>query len=102
MILLELLEQQLKAMADKNRLTLLACMKNGEVCVCDFVEVLGISQPAVSQQLKKLKDAGIITERKDGTWKYYRLAEALPNVVKVVIDTLEANDTCRCGGISCS
>lgn len=61
---MDLLEQQLKALADKNRLTLLACMKNGEVCVCDFVEVLGISQPAVSQQLKKLKDAGIILERK--------------------------------------
>lgn len=93
---------QLKAMADKNRLTLLACMKNGEVCVCDFVEVLSISQPAVSQQLKKLKDAGIILERKAGTWKYYRLAEDLPTVVKAVVDSLEANDTCRCGGSSCS
>ena len=99
---MELLEQQLKAMADKNRLTLLACMKNGEVCVCDFVEVLGVSQPAVSQQFKKLKDAGIILERKAGTWKYYRLAEELPLVVKAVIETLEANDTCRCGGTSCS
>lgn len=99
---MELLELQLKAMADKNRLKLLACMKNGEVCVCEFVEVLGISQPAVSQQLKKLKDAGIILERKEGIWKYYRLAEELSNVVKAVIDILEANDTCRCGGISCS
>lgn len=99
---MDLLEQQLKAMADKNRLTLLACMKNGEVCVCDFVDVLGISQPAVSQQLKKLKDAGIITERKEGTWKYYRLAEPLPHVVKAVINNIEANDTCRCGGTSCS
>lgn len=99
---MDLLEQQLKAMADKNRLTLLSCMKNGEVCVCDFMEVLGISQPAVSQQLKKLKDAGIITERKEGTWKYYRLAEDLPNVVKVVIDAIEANDTCHCGGATCS
>ncbi|MEK4628899.1 MAG: metalloregulator ArsR/SmtB family transcription factor [Solibacillus sp.] len=99
---LELLEVQLKAMADKNRLTLLSCLKNGEVCVCDFVEVLGISQPAVSQQLKKLKEAGIILERKDGTWKYYRLAEDLPLVVSSVIKSLEANDTCRCMGSSCS
>lgn len=96
------LEQLLKALADKNRLTLLSCMKNGEVCVCDFVDVLKISQPAVSQQLKKLKDAGIIVERKDGTWKYYRLSEQLHPVVKVVIDTLDADDTCRCGGNSCS
>lgn len=96
------LEQLLKALADKNRLTLLRCMKNGEVCVCDFVDVLKISQPAVSQQLKKLKDAGIIAERKDGTWKYYRLSEQLHPVVKAVIDTLDADDTCRCGGNSCS
>ena len=100
--MLDLLEQQLKAMADKNRLTLLACMKNGEVCVCDFVEVLGISQPAVSQQLKKLKDAGIILERKKGTWKYYRIAEQLSPVVEAVINELEADDGCRCGGSTCS
>ena len=99
---MDLLEKQLKALADKNRLTLLACMKNGEVCVCDFVEVLGISQPAVSQQLKKLKDAGIILERKKGTWKYYRIAEQLSPVVKAVINELEADDGCRCGGNTCS
>ena len=99
---MELLEKQLKALADKNRLTLLSCMKNGEVCVCDFVEVLGISQPAVSQQLKKLKEANIITERKDGTWKYYRLAKELSPVVQAVILELPANDTCRCEGTTCS
>lgn len=96
------LELILKALADKNRLTLLSCMKNGEVCVCDFVDILNISQPAVSQQLKKLKDAGIIAERKDGTWKYYRLSAQLHPVVTAVIDTLDADDTCRCGGNSCS
>ena len=99
---MDLLEQQLKALADKNRLTLLACMKNGEVCVCDFVEVLGISQPAVSQQLKKLKDAGIILERKEGTWKYYRIAEQLSPVVEVVINELEAEDGCHCRNGTCS
>jgi len=99
---LDLLEQQLKALADKNRLTLLACMKNGEVCVCDFVEVLGISQPAVSQQLKKLKDAGIILERKEGTWKYYRIAEQLSPVVEAVINELEAEDGCHCRNGTCS
>lgn len=99
---MELLEKQLKALADKNRLTLLSCMKNGEVCVCDFVEVLGVSQPAVSQQLKKLKEANIITERKDGTWKYYRLTEELSPVVQAVIAELPANDTCRCEGTKCS
>lgn len=95
------LTKQLKALADENRLTLLSSMKNGEVCVCDFVDVLKISQPAVSQQLKKLKDVGIIQERKEGTWKYYRLSEELSPIVKTVIEALEIETTCHCSGTSC-
>lgn len=98
---LHILEKQLKALADKNRLTLLSCLKNGEVCVCDLVEVLHISQPAVSQQLKKLKEAGIILERKNGIWKYYRLAEPLPEVVNAVLNELPTTG-CRCEESSCS
>lgn len=63
---LTIMEKQLKAVSDANRLKLLACLKQGEVCVCDLVDVLQVSQPAVSQQLRKLKDAGIILERKKG------------------------------------
>lgn len=94
------LEKQLKAVADKNRLLLLACMKKGEVCVCDFVEQLHISQPAVSQQLKKLKEAGIIKERKEGTWNYYRLAENPSPIIQNILDALESVD-CQ-HGKSCS
>ena len=54
---LELMAKQLKAVSDLNRLKLLACLKKGELCACDFVGVLQVSQPAVSQQLKKLKEA---------------------------------------------
>ena len=60
---IELMAKQLKAVSDPNRLKLLACLKKSEVCACDFVDVLHISQPAVSQHLKKLKEAGIIVER---------------------------------------
>lgn len=95
------LTKQLKALADENRLTLLSCMKNGEVCVCDFVDVLQISQPAVSQQLKKLKDVDIIRERKEGTWKYYRLAEDLSPVVQSVIDELIVETACHCRTTGC-
>lgn len=86
---MELMTKQLKAVSDLNRLKLLACLKNGEVCVCDFVDVLNISQPAVSQQLKKLKEAGIIVERPVGTWKHYRLNEDLPPFIQAIIDQLE-------------
>ncbi|EMR07191.1 HTH-type transcriptional repressor AseR [Bhargavaea cecembensis DSE10] len=100
---IQLMEKQLKALADCNRLKVLSCLKSGEVCVCDFVDVLGISQPAVSQHLRKLKEAGIVTERKRGTWKHYRLAEGLTPIVQTVIDELEATVTCECGSaeVSC-
>jgi ArsR family transcriptional regulator len=86
---IEQMAQQLKAVSDPNRLKLLACLKKGEVCVCDFVDVLQISQPAVSQQLKKLKDAGIILERKKGTWKHFRLNETQPPYIQAIIEQLE-------------
>ncbi|PYF07320.1 ArsR/SmtB family transcription factor [Ureibacillus chungkukjangi] len=93
---LQLLEKQLKAVSDTNRLTLLSCLKSGEVCVCDFVDVLGISQPAVSQHLKKLEEAGIITARKLGTWKHYRIVENPSPIIKTVLDQLEERELCNC------
>ena len=93
---IQLIEKQLKALADQNRLKLVACLKNGEVCVCDFVDVLGISQPAVSQHLRKLKEADILAERKVGTWKHYRLLEPLSPVVQSVVDELESIEICDC------
>ncbi|SIT91804.1 ArsR/SmtB family transcription factor [Edaphobacillus lindanitolerans] len=97
---IQLMDKQLKALADSNRLKLLSCLKSGEVCVCDFVEVLGISQPAVSQHLRKLREAGIVTERKVGTWKHYRLVDELTPIVQSVVDELESDSACRCNSVN--
>ena len=93
---IEQMAKLLKAVSDPNRLKLLACLKKGEVCACDFVEVLHISQPAVSQQLKKLKEAGIIVERPVGTWKHYRLNEVQQPYIQVIIDHLDETAVIRC------
>lgn len=93
---IELMEKQLKAVADLNRLKILACLKRGEVCVCDFTEVLNISQPAVSQHLRKLKEAGIIAERKVGTWKHYRIHEQQTELMHNILATVEEQPTCDC------
>ncbi|MEK4229695.1 ArsR/SmtB family transcription factor [Solibacillus sp. FSL H8-0538] len=93
---LDFMEKQLKAVADANRLKLLACLKKGEVCVCDFVDVLGISQPAVSQHLRKLKEAGIITERKVGTWKHYRIVEDQTALMVGILQQIAPLSTCDC------
>lgn len=86
---LSIMEKQLKAVSDTNRLKLLASIKNGEVCVCDLVDILQVSQPAVSQQLRKLKEADIILERKKGTWKHYRLNDIQTPYIQAIIDELE-------------
>ena len=93
---IELMAKRLKAVSDPNRLKLLACLKNGELCACDFVDVLNVSQPAVSQQLKKLKEAGIIVERPSGTWKHYRLNDHLPPYIQAIIDELEELSIIKC------
>jgi DNA-binding transcriptional ArsR family regulator len=54
-----------KALADPTRLKILDCVKSGEKCICEIIPLTGKSQPNVSQHLKVMKQAGIITERKD-------------------------------------
>ena len=93
---IEMMVKQLKAASDVNRLKLLACLKIGEICACDFVNVLHISQPAVSQHLKKLKEVDIIVERPVGTWKYYRLNEEQQPYIQAIIDQLEEIPIIKC------
>lgn len=65
-----------KALADPHRLTMLATLARAgdEVCVCDFTDALPLEQPTVSHHLKILRDAGLVTGERRGTWVYYRLA----------------------------
>jgi len=64
------------ALADPARLRLisiLAAAEGGEVCVCEFVEPLGKSQPTVSHHLKVLGDAGLVVGDRRGKWVWYSL-----------------------------
>ncbi len=68
-----------KALGDPVRLRLLSKVStapSGEACVCDLLDV-GVSQPTVSHHLKKLREAGLLTSRREGTWVYYRLAPGI-------------------------
>src|SRR5579871_754063 len=66
-----------KAIADPHRLTILATLARAddEVCVCDFTDGLPLNQPTVSHHLRILREAGLVTCERRGTWVYYRLAE---------------------------
>ena len=66
-----------KALADPHRLTIVATLAraDAEVCVCDFTGALPLNQPTVSHHLRILREAGLVTCRRRGTWVYYRLAD---------------------------
>jgi ArsR family transcriptional regulator, arsenate/arsenite/antimonite-responsive transcriptional repressor len=77
-----------KALADPARLQLLALIKsseNGEACVCDLTEPVGLSQPTVSHHLKVLADAGLVRREKRGIWAWYALVpERLAEIADVL------------------
>ena len=66
----------LKAIADPVRLRLISLVgahTDGEACVCDLTEPVGLAQPTVSHHLKILLEAGILTREQRGKWAYYQL-----------------------------
>jgi len=64
-----------KAFADINRLKIVKLLKEGELCVCELTVALDNSQSTVSHHLSILKNAGVIKERKEGKWSYFRLSD---------------------------
>jgi ArsR family transcriptional regulator len=62
------------ALADRTRLRLLNLMNGREVCVCYFVEILKQSQPKISRHLAYLRNAGIVSARREGKWMHYSIA----------------------------
>ena len=61
------------ALADPTRLRLLNLMDGREVCVCYFVEILKQSQPKISRHLAYLRNAGIVSARREGKWMHYSI-----------------------------
>ncbi len=62
-----------KALADETRLRIIALLSHGELCVCHLQDALKLPQPNVSRQLGILRSAGLVEDRRDGSWVYYRL-----------------------------
>jgi ArsR family transcriptional regulator len=61
------------ALSDETRLGVLDMLRDGERCVCDLQDALGAAQSRLSFHLKVLKEAGLVTDRKEGRWSYYAL-----------------------------
>ncbi|MGW0554829.1 ArsR/SmtB family transcription factor [Streptomyces sp. NPDC002926] len=77
-----------KALSDPVRLRLfsrIASYPGGEACVCDISDV-GVSQPTVSHHLKKLREAGLLTSQRRGTWVYYQVAPSVVAAMAAMLD----------------
>ncbi|MGH7513082.1 MAG: ArsR/SmtB family transcription factor [Gemmatimonadales bacterium] len=80
--------QLFHALSDQTRLSILQRLRLGERCVCDLTDALDAAQSRLSFHLKVLKEAGLVSDRREGRWMYYTLnADALAEVAGLV-DTM--------------
>jgi ArsR family transcriptional regulator len=61
------------ALSDETRLAIIVLLKDGERCVCELQEPLRSAQSRLSFHLKVLKEAGLVSDRREGRWSYYTL-----------------------------
>jgi ArsR family transcriptional regulator len=81
----------MKALSDPNRVRILKLLKDGELCVCEIQDLLGLAQSTVSSHMKQLEKAGLVLRRRQGTWILYRLAgDAAATYAKTILAHLTA------------
>lgn len=82
-----------KSLADdiRTRITLLIA-REGELCVCELTAALEQSQPKISRHLALLRSSGLLADRRQGQWVYYRLHPELPSwVIEMLKGVVDAN-----------
>ena len=77
----------MKALSDPNRVKIIKMLQHKSMCVCEMQAALSIAQPTVSNHLKVLEDAGLVTYQKDGLWVNYSLSKGSSSYA----DTLQEN-----------
>ena len=80
-----------KALSDSNRARAVMALSGGELCVCQFIELLGLAPSTVSKHMAVLHQAGLVETRKDGRWVYYRLPTRPDPVVRDALKWLAAS-----------
>ncbi|MBZ7421839.1 MULTISPECIES: metalloregulator ArsR/SmtB family transcription factor [Enterobacterales] len=76
-----------KNLSDETRLSIVMLLREaGELCVCEIIGVLNESQPKISRHLAMLRETGLIMDRRDGKWIYYRLSPHMPAWAAAIIE----------------
>lgn len=79
-------EQLFKALADSTRLRcLMLLVEAGELCVCELTYALDLIQPKISRHLAYLRETGLVVDRRQGQWIYYRIQPTLPDWAQAVL-----------------
>jgi len=76
------------ALSDETRLRILALLRDGERCVCDLSEALEAQQSRLSFHLRTLKEAGLVSDRRQGRWIYYGLKPTALNEMHSALQSL--------------
>ncbi len=91
------------ALSDETRLEIVGLLSHGERCVCELQDVLEAAQSRLSFHLKTLKDAGLVTDRREGRWVYYSLSrEALDEIAKFASEVKPGKHAGSCARACCS
>ena len=78
-----------KALSDETRLQIITLLlEQEELCVCDFVGALGLTQSKASRHLRYLYHAGLVEDRREGLWMHYRLASDLTLEQATIMEAL--------------
>lgn len=97
----ERVAQLFHALSDETRLSILQRLRFGERCVCDMTDALDAAQSRLSFHLKVLKEAGLVTDRREGRWMYYTLNPEALAEVSAAVDWLASTPTASERKIGC-
>jgi len=90
----------LKALADNNRLLIVEMLSCGEMCACDIIKGLKLTQPTISHHMKILINAGLVISEKRGKWIFYSLElEKFYGITDFLSNLIEDKDGCVCNTV---
>jgi ArsR family transcriptional regulator len=81
------------ALSDETRLQILERLRAGERCVCELTDALDAAQSRLSFHLKVLKDAGLVSDRREGRWMYYTMNPETLGEIADLVESLAAPAT---------
>ena len=78
-----------RALSDPTRIRVMAALRNGELCVCELVDALEISQSSLSSHLQICREVGVVTTRKESRWIYYSLSAHYAPLIESIFSELQ-------------